>query len=796
MTEKKCHFIGIGGIGMSALAQMMLTKKFQVTGSDLKSNYLTDFLKEKGAEIFVGHSKAHIKEDSTVVFSSDISLENPEYLEALNRNCKILHRSDLLLELMQDFKTLAVTGTHGKTTTTSLLATVLVKAGMYPSFMVGGIASDLKTNGAYGKGDYFVAEADESDGTFLKYLPFGAIVTNIDSDHMDHFKTEENLIDSFKIFFKNVGSKEHLFFCGDDPRLLKINPEGISYGFSDHNDLRLTNYKQSGFSSLFDISFRGKIYEQIELGLLGEHNALNAAGVFGLSLMLNVDEFVLREAFKTFKGVSRRLEKKAFVNQILFLDDYAHHPTEIKATLKGLKKATLEKRVIAVYQPHRYSRTKNILGTFPNVFDDVSEVIITDIFAAGEEPIFGVCHEAILKELTSLKISARYIQRKLLASTLHEELLPHDVVISLGAGDITNLAQEIVDFSKNAPLRKMKVGVIFGGRSKEHEISIRSARYVLAQLNDQIYDKVCFGISKQGNWLTGSSLLENDVIDEKRESAISQDVMQLLQQCDILFPILHGSFGEDGTIQGFFEMLDKPYVGCDYRASVICMDKVITKNLMLLNKIATTPFIAITHKEWKSHSNKIIAEILRDLKFPLYIKPSHLGSSVGVSLVEELKDLEKAINSSFRYDTHVLVENEVKGREIEFAVFGNECPQSFPPGEICTDGKFYNYEFKYLSDEVKTKSQAVLNQDILQEGIELAKKAYAIAGCQGMARVDFFLDEKSNYWFNEINTIPGFTSISLYPAICAANGLMGPELMDQLIILGLEKKRRQLTYEF
>lgn len=793
MNETKCHFIGIGGIGMSALAKILIEKNYEVTGSDVNKTQMTELLEAIGAKVFEGHSEAYIKPGQTVVFSSSIAKKNCEFEAALTKQCKIWHRSDLLQELMKGKKCLAVTGTHGKTTTSSLLATVLEKANMDPSFAIGGISIDLKTNGQHGNGDYFIAEADESDGTFLKYLPYGAIVTNIDFDHMDHFKTEENLIASFKTFFSQAFLKENIFFCGDDAELSSF-AEGVSYGFSISNQLVIKNYRQQGWSSFFDIEYQGQWYKDIELALLGKHNALNAAAVFGLALRLKIDLSFILDAFKNFKGVLRRCEKKGFKEGVLFLDDYAHHPVEIKATLKGVREAILEKRLIAIYQPHRYSRTRDLLGSFKHVFQEASEVIVTDIYGAGEEKIEGISHQNILDELKQLKIPYRYIPREKLKYTLKNELLPHDVVLSLGAGDITHLADEVLKDFKIS--KKIKVGLIFGGRSSEHEISLKSARYVASCLKPEYYEISYFSISKQGVWQTGKDLLKDEVINKESVTLIESDILKHLQECDVLFPVLHGSFGEDGTIQGFFEILNKPYIGSDFRASSIAMDKIATKQIAHLNDIVIVPFLGFFHYAWKKDPEKIILEILKNLKFPLYVKPAHLGSSIGISRVENKDELVNAIECGFNYDSRLLIEEEVRGREIEFAVLGNEHIEVFPPGEIYSFGETYTYEKKYSSSAMKTISKANLTENKIREGMELAKKAYAAIGSEGLSRVDFFLDNEDKFWLNEINPIPGFTDISLYPAICNFNGLDGPSLIDRLICLALEKKRRQKQYAF
>lgn len=799
MLKKKCHFIGIGGIGMSALAEILIARGFHVSGSDLKSHQLVENLRKKGAEIFIGHHESQIPEEASVVFSSDIQQENPEFKEAMKKNLKIYHRSDLLFELMKGYKTLAITGTHGKTTTTALLASIFEEGNLDPSFMIGGIPHHFNSNGRHGNGEFFITEADESDGSFLRYQPFGAIITNIDFDHMNHFKTKENLIASFQTFFEKVENPDLLFFSGDDAHLSKIHADlknrGVSYGFSEKNDLKIQNYKQIGFSSIFDLSFKGKHFEGIQTRLIGKHNALNAAAVFGLAHTLGISESIIRKAFQSFKGVVRRSEIKGEIQKVLLIDDYAHHPTEIQATLKGVQNAIKERALIAVYQPHRYSRTKDILGSFHSVFDSATTVIVTDIYAAGEKPIEGVTVENIVQELKSLKVSVEYIPRKILAKELISKLKPHDVVVSLGAGDITHLSDELKALHAVNPIQKLKLGLVFGGKSTEHEISLRSARYIATILDEEIYETSFFAISKEGVWNFGKKYLDQETVHSKEKNALSSELMNEIQKQDLFFPILHGTFGEDGTIQGFFEILNKPYVGCDLRASAITMDKVVTKRILNAHAIKTTPFIHLKHEDWKLNRKIYLELIEKELTFPVYIKPSSLGSSVGVHKALNSDEVLACIEDAFRFDGAILVENGIKGREIEFAVIGNQEVEVFPPGEVLTNGNLYSYAGKYLSNEIQTDVEAELPEEKIQEGISLARKAYLACGCQGLSRVDFFLDGNGTYWLNEINSIPGFTNISLYPSICKKQGLDGKNLIHRLVVLALEKKRRQNKYE-
>lgn len=444
---EKCHFIGIGGIGMSGLARLMLSRNIVVTGSDLSPSYVTEQLEQAGAKVFIGHSAQYIASNVTVVYSSDIKTENPEYQAAMRLHCPLMHRSDLLLQLMSGYKTLSVAGTHGKTTTSSLLTYVLAQGGLDPSFAVGGMIPQFQANAGHGLGEYFVAEADESDGTFLKYHSYGAIITNIDLDHMNYFGTEDALVKSFQQFASQVSSKKHLFWCGDDHRLRNLVLPGVSYGVSKECALRARNIRQEGWRILFDVDFNGKCYSDVEVSLIGMHNVLNALAVFGLALTVGVNEEALRRALATFGGVKRRCEKKGEVNKILMLDDYAHHPTEIETTLQGIRSAIGDRRLVAVFQPHRYSRTKDCLGSYGRIFEAVDELFVTDIYGAGESPIPGVSHEEILEEVKRAShLSCSYIPRKNLLSFLAKYLRPHDVLVTLGAGDITKLGTELAAF--------------------------------------------------------------------------------------------------------------------------------------------------------------------------------------------------------------------------------------------------------------------------------------------------------------------------------------------------------------
>ena len=447
MKQENYHFIGIGGIGMSGLAKILLSQNISVSGSDVASNSMIESLKREGAHIHQGHRPENVPLHSKVVYTSDIAEDNPEYQLALQHNLPLLHRSDLLAACVHQTRGLAVAGTHGKTTTSALLATVLVEAGLDPSFAIGGVVPSLSRHAHLGKGELFAFEADESDRTFLKYHPFGAIITNIDNDHLSAYQGQfPFLIQSFQQFMSQVSSSHHLFWCRDDTHLAQLKVPGQSYGFHPDSQWKIMEMRQEGFSMVFDLEHEGKCYRDIELALIGKHNVRNATAVMGLCLALGIEEVMIRRAFKGFKGVLRRCEKKGEWGEMLFLDDYAHHPTEIETTLQAIRQAIGKRRLIAVFQPHRYTRTRDCLGLYGQVFHEADEVFLTDIVAAGEQPIVGISSHLIQKEIEELlKKTCHYFARDQLAQGVSQRVQKGDVVVTLGAGNVTQVGGEVLN---------------------------------------------------------------------------------------------------------------------------------------------------------------------------------------------------------------------------------------------------------------------------------------------------------------------------------------------------------------
>lgn len=442
---KRYHFIGIGGIGMSALAQILLQKGVLVSGSDTSLSPVTEKLQKQGAKIYSDHSEDNVDVPMVIVYNSMIQEDNPEMRAGRRRGCPILHRSDLLHDLMYKNAALLVSGTHGKTTTSSLLAHLLMESRYNPSFAVGGIIKNCDTNGKYGIGPYFVAEADESDGSFLKYNPFGAIITNIDDDHYDYWRSKKALIEGFRQFANQISSPEHLFWCGDDERLRSLKLKGISYGFEEGNQLKVISFRQEGWKNLFDIQFENRRFSDIEVPLIGAHNVLNAAAVFGLGLRIHIPESNIRSAFASFQGIGRRTDFKGECQSISAYDDYAHHPTEIFATLRAIKHAIDRRRLVVAFQPHRYTRTRDCFAEFGPAFSSADCVILTDIYSAGEKPIEGINAPMLLKKIQeSSPVDISYSNRKDLSGFICSILQKNDVLVTMGAGDITKIGPEVL----------------------------------------------------------------------------------------------------------------------------------------------------------------------------------------------------------------------------------------------------------------------------------------------------------------------------------------------------------------
>jgi len=446
---KKLHFVGIGGIGMSGIAEVLVNMGYEISGSDINDSESTRRLEKLGIKISMGHDSSNITDTDVVVISSAINKDNPELVEAGERNIPVIARAEMLAELMRLKYGVAIIGSHGKTTTTSIVSIVLRSGNLDPTIVVGGRVRSLGTNAHLGKGDFMVVEADESDGSFQMLSPVISVLTNIDDEHLDYYHTMDNLIAAFSSFIDKIPFYGLAVLCIDCPKVKEIaanfKKRVLTYGFSDEADLYLENFVADRFKTRFDVVYKSKKLGPVELGILGKHNALNALAAIGVGFELGISFENIKNALNEFNGIERRLQLKGEVNNILIIDDYGHHPVEIETTLKSIEEA-FQKKPVVIFQPHRYSRTHMLFNDFVNVLSDIKTLYVLDIYPAGEKPIEGINSEHLVEEINkSGNNNAYYIRNT-------EELFEHiknninsgDIILTSGAGNVWKHGEELL----------------------------------------------------------------------------------------------------------------------------------------------------------------------------------------------------------------------------------------------------------------------------------------------------------------------------------------------------------------
>jgi len=445
---RKVHFVGVGGIGMSGLAEILRSLGFEVSGSDLKEGDNTGRLKRLGVQIRVGHDAAHVQGADVVVYSSAVARDNPEVRAAQAAGIPIISRGEMLAELMRVKYAVVIAGSHGKTTTTSLVATVLRAAGLDPTVVVGGRMASLGSNARLCAGDLLVAEADESDGSFLRLSPTIAAITNVDPEHLDFYGSHEALKQAFVQFAESVPFYGLSVLCFDHPHvrdlLPKINRRYVTYGESRQADYVADSLVYRGLETSFQVQHQGRALGEFVVRMPGQHNVLNCLAVIAISDELAVPLDVVKEALATFRGVARRFTVVAEPAGIALVDDYGHHPAEIRATLQAARNA-YRQRILVAFQPHRYTRTHALFQDFAQAFDQADSVFVSDIYPAGEVPIAGVSSEALALEMSRHgHRSAHYVaEREELCQRVAAAARPGDVVVALGAGDINRVLARI-----------------------------------------------------------------------------------------------------------------------------------------------------------------------------------------------------------------------------------------------------------------------------------------------------------------------------------------------------------------
>ena len=447
--NRRIHFVGIGGIGMSGIAELLLNLRYRVSGSDLKESSVTERLRSLGGVIYVGHKAEQVEGADVVVVSSAVRPDNPEVTAARARNIPVIPRAEMLAELMRMKYGIAVAGSHGKTTTTSLIATVLAEAGMDPTLVIGGRLNSLGTNARLGTGEFLVAETDESDGSFLLLSPTVAVVTNIDPEHLDHYGQMENLQEAFVRFVNKIPFYGLAVLCLDHPNVRALLPHvrkrAVTYGLARQADVRAEDIRWSGWQSRFRVFRQRQELGEIHLRLPGVHNLSNALAAVAVADELEIDFELVRRALENFSGIQRRFQIRGQAAGVLVVDDYGHHPAEILATLAAARQGW-ERRIVAVFQPHRYTRTQLCFDGFLGAFHDADVLVVLDIYSAGEKELHGV-HASRLAEGIRKQghKEVHYLGGFPEAlDFLLENCREGDLVITLGAGDVVRLGEMLL----------------------------------------------------------------------------------------------------------------------------------------------------------------------------------------------------------------------------------------------------------------------------------------------------------------------------------------------------------------
>jgi UDP-N-acetylmuramate--alanine ligase len=767
------HFIGVGGAGMSAIAYMLLKKGYRVSGSDLHASEATARLSNSGAVVYMGHAAANLDDSiGAVVLSSAIRQDNPELLEARRLGLPIFHRADVLAGLLNECDGIAVAGSHGKTTTTSMIAYLLEKAGLDPNVLIGGDLDAIGGNAKVGVSRSLVAEADESDGSFLKFTPQIAVVTNIENDHLDHYGNEHEIRRAFIQFLNQVKPGGFAVLGFDSAAVKIVAPEVktpfLTYAIDCDADYTAKDISTCGTETTFKVWRRGELLGQMAIGVPGRHNVMNSLACVAVGVHLGVSFEQIAAIMPGFGGAKRRFQTKGKASGIWVVDDYGHHPTEILTTLHGAKAATAG-RVVCIFQPHRFSRTQLLAKDFGRAFAPADVLILTDIYSAGEEPIPGISGDTILQEIK--RQTGQTVVYCPDFSHLEECVFPMlqkgDLVITMGAGNIFQTGERIVERLKKNSLeainmQRKKIGVVMGGPSAEREVSLNTGAAIVQALREKNYDVV------------GIDLDPPHFVEQLRENDI-----------EVVFNAIHGLYGEDGRLQGALELLGIPYTGSGVLASAIAMDKGISKRLFVSADIPTPQYQLL--KRDAGMGPDVQQAILDEFEPPFVVKPSTQGSTIGLTIVQEAEELAAALEVAFSYDTEVLVEEFIDGSELTVAILGGKSPEALPAIEIVPYSGVYDYHAKYTKGATEYFVPARIDAETSKATKEVALAAFKVLGCSGVARADIRLDPSNHPYVLEVNTVPGMTATSLVPKAAAAAGISFPDLCERILLMTLEQ---------
>ncbi|MFQ3610491.1 MAG: UDP-N-acetylmuramate--L-alanine ligase [Fimbriimonadales bacterium] len=785
------HLVGIGGAGMSALARWLHRKGIPVSGSDLHESPTLQALRELGIHAYSPHDPEQMGQPEWLVVSDAIHPDNPEVITANRLGIPIWRRSQLLGWLLRGHKVIAVTGTHGKSTTTAMLARILEQAGYDPIVVIGADVPDGEPwmgNLRLGNGEWAVVEACEAYESYLDFNPDIAVVTNIEADHLDHHGTFERLQESFMRFCQQVKRGGQRIACGDSMGVLRVceRLHGIGgherpplfYGFAERNDLRAEIVERTPQLTRFRLQNSQSLPAEeadYTLQVPGEHNVQNALGAIAVAHLMGIPAEPVREALASFRGVKRRQEVLGEIAGITVVDDYAHHPTEIRATVLALRQRFPERRLVIIYQPHLYSRTRDQLQGLIDSLAQADFVVVTDIYPAREKPIPGISSALIADGLLDREDAppTLYVPvKEQIPSRLLPHLQPGDVVVTMGAGDVEQVAPLLLARLESgaypsavlATGRKLRIAVLMGGDSPERDVSLLSGHRVMQVLNPDRYDVIAVDPAlvkgKEGVWGLQDLLLN--------------------PRPDLALIVLHGRHGEDGAVQGLLELLGIPYTGSGVLASALAMNKNASK-IVLMEAGITVPKGLLVH----DNELETLERIQAHLRLPLIVKPNQGGSTLGTTRVWEWNQLERAVRKALGFDSSVLVEELITGTEVSVPVLGTRQPEALPPVEIVPRSGYYDFHAKYVPGETEEIVPARLQPEVLSHIQDVAVTAHLALGCRGMSRVDMIVQENTPFVL-EVNTIPGLTPTSLLPRSAEAAGIHFEQLINRLIEEALE----------
>ncbi len=740
--SKPFFLVGIGGAGMSALALMLKRRGLAVRGSDATASDMTDSLERAGIPVEIGHKSSQIESGDQVVLSDAIVLQDsPEVSDARRLKCHIFRRSQLLGWLLKDRRVICVTGTHGKTTTTSMIGAGLRAVGANPTIVVGASVPEFGGPVVEGDSEWAVVEACEAYDSFHDLKPNIVVLTNLELDHIDFHKNWENLKASVLRFVKTIPLDGALAYCSDDS-----GASEIASGF---------NGKKIGYSLAHG--------QDLVLKSPGDHNRLNAVGALAA---IELAGYLIDDALpgiESFQGAERRLDV-LHTGDVTIVDDYAHHPTEIRASISALRERYPNRRLVVAFQPHLYSRSAGLISEFASALDLADIVLLTDIYPAREAPMPGISSYRIAELLTK---PCRYVpSRHFLVEETLQLLQPSDVIVGMGAGNISEFAPQLIHALNRPSLAEIESGaslqivVAYGGDSAEREVSL------------------CSGLAVQEALESGGHHVKlidfTDLLCGKAQSSAFRfegGFSRLFGQdrVDLVFLAVHGTNAEDGAIQGLLELLHLPYTGSGVQASAIAMDKSLTKAILERNGIRVPKGQMV-----RSPSDPIAIEA------PLIVKPNAQGSTVGLSFVEEVSGLPIALGKSLAYgDT--LVEEWVRGTEISVPVLGE---RALLPVEIAPVSGHYDFANKYLPGATEEIIPARIPDEKLKEAQEIALKCHEALGCRGATRTDMMVRDggKGEIVVLEVNTLPGLTATSLLPNSAKTMGISMPKLCQWMVV--------------